>query len=332
METFVISGIRHMNAVDIRQETIYSVLRHPQHRPTARQWALTIWLGLVAWAGTVAWIGQFRPNDVARGLHALLPANWWFWGAILLTGGTAALLWVRGRAAAGGAAAVVAAFLLGEIPFGLLSRLIPNDFDIPIRGVGDLFGFMGSRLAWGVGLVGTMWLVTRLLPTAGRIPLALGLGDLTVAGRDTNTKRVPVAWSRILAGPYLVFCAVALVLLQFGVEFRPVRSGAVVQGLPLILGAAVVNATVEEYIFRGFLQPAMIRLGGFGAGLWVQGGLFGLMHWGLGVGVLAALPVSLGIGFGSVIWGKAALDTRGMLWVVLAHLLIDIAIMAAYFV
>ena len=63
-----------------------------------------------------------------------------------------------------------------------------------------------------------------------------------------------------------------------------------------------------------------------------EGAVFGLMHWGLSVGVLAALPTSLLIGLGSVAWGKYALDTRGLSWVIVAHALIDVAVMSAYFV
>jgi membrane protease YdiL (CAAX protease family) len=99
-----------------------------------------------------------------------------------------------------------------------------------------------------------------------------------------------------------------------------------------VLIAAAANATAEEIIYRGFFQPAFIRYGGAAAGLWVQGLFFGVIHWGLGVGVLAALPVSLAIGIGSIVWGKAAYETRGLAWTIVAHFLIDVVIMAAYFV
>ena len=49
----------------------------------------------------------------------------------------------------------------------------------------------------------------------------------------------------------------------------------------------------EEIIFRGLIQPAFLRAGCIAAGLWIQGLMFGLMHCGMSVGVLAALPVSL---------------------------------------
>jgi membrane protease YdiL (CAAX protease family) len=92
----------------------------------------------------------------------------------------------------------------------------------------------------------------------------------------------------------------------------PPLAGSLWPLLPGVLVAAVANAAAEEYVFRGVVQPAFIRAGGVAAGRWMQGLMFGLMHWGMSVGVLAALPVSLLIGFGSVVWGKAALDTLGM--------------------
>jgi membrane protease YdiL (CAAX protease family) len=65
--------------------------------------------------------------------------------------------------------------------------------------------------------------------------------------------------------------------------------------------------------------------------MWVSGILFGMAHWGLSVGVLAALPISLLIGLGAVVWGKAAYETRGLAWPIAAHFLVDVAIMSAYF-
>jgi membrane protease YdiL (CAAX protease family) len=42
--------------------------------------------------------------------------------------------------------------------------------------------------------------------------------------------------------------------------------------------------------------------------------------------------VSLLIGFGSIVWGKAAYETRGLGWTIVAHFLVDVVIMATYFV
>lgn len=113
---------------------------------------------------------------------------------------------------------------------------------------------------------------------------------------------------------------------------KPLRSGALWALLPAILLAAVANALVEEVIYRGVLPPAFVQAAGIARGLWIQGLMFGMLHWGMSVGVFAALPASLLIGIGSVYWGKAVLETRGLSWVILAHAMVDVAIMSAYFV
>jgi membrane protease YdiL (CAAX protease family) len=120
--------------------------------------------------------------------------------------------------------------------------------------------------------------------------------------------------------------------MQANVGFAPLRHGTLWPLLPAVLLAAATNAVAEELIFRGMVQPAFIRAGGIAAGLWMQGLLFGLMHWGMSVGILAALPVSLLIGFGSIVWGKIAVDTRGLGFVVIAHAMVDIGLMSAFFV
>ncbi|MGQ0643135.1 MAG: CPBP family intramembrane glutamic endopeptidase, partial [Gemmatimonadaceae bacterium] len=142
----------------------------------------------------------------------------------------------------------------------------------------------------------------------------------------------PQRYTRILLGGYTLVVVVLLVLGQASVGFRPIRTGALFTLFPGILILAAANSTAEELVFRGVLQPAFIGVGGIAAGLWAQGALFGLVHWGTSVGALAALPVSLGIGLGSVMWGKSVLETGGLGWVIVAHALIDVAVMSSYFV
>lgn len=96
--------------------------------------------------------------------------------------------------------------------------------------------------------------------------------------------------------------------------------------------AAFVNSFIEELVYRGVLQPTFVLAAGIARGLWIQGFMFGMLHWGLSVGVVAALPTSILIGVGSVFWGKSVLETRGLSWVIVAHAMTDIAIMCAYFV
>jgi membrane protease YdiL (CAAX protease family) len=228
----------------------------------------------------------------------------------------------------------VAAFLAGHQLYAVIYPLLPARFVFPFRAPHDWVGFAVARLAYGVSILAVClpvwWLVYRrqqLFP-----PLALGHGDWSVRGRDTFAKEPPSSWGRRLATGYLIFAAIFFLLMQVNVGFEPVRSGAILPFLPAICGAALANATAEELVFRGVLQPAFVRYGGIAAGVWMQGLLFGLLHWGNSVGVLAALPVSMLIGLGSVIWGKAALETGGLTWVIIAHALLDVGVMSAFFV
>ena len=80
------------------------------------------------------------------------------------------------------------------------------------------------------------------------------------------------------------------------------------------------------------MQPALIAYGGVGAGLWIQGLIFGLVHWGTSVGLVASLPFALVTGFASVFWGRAAYETRGLALPIAAHCMADIVVFSAYFV
>ena len=131
---------------------------------------------------------------------------------------------------------------------------------------------------------------------------------------------------------FAVFAAILWVVGQMGVELRPIRTGVLWALIPAILTAALANAIAEELIYRGMLQPAFVQAAGVARGLWIQGVMFGLLHWGMSVGVVAALPTSLLIGVGAVFWGKAVIETRGLSWVIIAHAMVDVAIMSAYFV
>jgi membrane protease YdiL (CAAX protease family) len=319
-------------SLDIRERTIFTLPRGDEPGASSRaDWAGAAFLALTAWVGAVAVLGQYRPNQVARMLARLAPADLLFWGALGATVALALAALATRRRTLGGAALVVAAFLAGHLVLGWAYSLVPARMSFPFREWADGPRFALARLVYGVSLVLPMLALWPLAFGGGWSGLALGVGDLRVSVRDVSRKDPPRPAWRNLVGGYAGFCAVFFVLLQASVGFRPVLRGTLWAVLPAILLAAVANGLVEELVFRGFLQPALIRGGGLTAGLWVQGLLFGLMHWGMSIGVLAALPTSLFIGLGSVAWGKYAVDTRGLGWVVLAHAMIDVAVMSAYF-
>lgn len=323
-----------MSALDVAGETIFSIVRRKDSRTAWEGWLPLVLLGAAAWIGSVVSLGQYRPNEVARVFFAVAPASTWYWGSVACVGILVVFGVLTRRRALWGGAAVVAAYLLGFLAYRWIFVMIDVDVQIPLRSAHDLLSWIWFRTSWGASLTLCMLIAWRIAfkKNDGEIAPMLGLGRIQAAGRDTSTKRAPMPWARHFVSGYGGFVVGAFLFLQLSVGFRPFTSGAIWGAIPQLLVAAIVNAAAEEYVYRGVLMPALMRVGGIGRGLWAQGAVFGLMHWGLSVGVLAALPVSLGIGYGSVIWGKAALDTRGMAWVVIAHAMIDVAVMAAYFV
>jgi membrane protease YdiL (CAAX protease family) len=323
-----------VKAVDIRDETVVTLLRLSSVRAAASDWCTLVVLAVVGWVGAVAYLGRYRPNQVAQVLYAVASRETLFYGAIAVTLAAVVGLRLIHRRQLAGAALVIASFLVGHLAYAWLYQFMPARFAIPFDENSDAIGFALSRLCYGTGLAVPMVVAWWLAFGRGRgwPRLTLGLGDFTVRSRDIQASApAEPAWRALLTG-YALFCLILLVVMQANVGFGPVRSGTLWLLMPAVLVAAFVNGFVEEFVFRGLVQPAFIRGGGLAAGLWVQGLLFGLMHWGMSVGVLAALPVSLLIGLGSVVWGKLTVDTGGLGWAVIAHAMVDICVMSAFFV
>lgn len=297
----------------------------------ASEWLLLSILTAAGIAGAMAFIGEFRPTPISRALSALVPLQTAYFGTMGIS--ALALLisaFLRDRGAAY-ASAMTLAFLGGFSLYGYLHGTFRPQFDIPFQGMADAEGFALFRLLFGIGLAAPMLFVWLVF--SGRVhSWALGIENWGLRSRSFSAKETPSAIWQLLIGGYLSFVLIFGALMQAGASFSPIISGVVFAMIGAILLAAIVNALVEEVVFRGLIQPSFVAAGGVAAGLWMTGLLFGLMHWGLTVGVLAALPVSLALGFGSIIWGKVTYETRGLGWAILAHFLIDVAIMAAFFV
>jgi membrane protease YdiL (CAAX protease family) len=297
------------------------------------RWLMLIVLAALAWVGGVAFLGPFRPTQVSRLVASVAPLDQVYWGALAAAVAIALSAVALGRWRLAWVAATISTYLGGLYLSGLLFHFLPPGVEIPLRGVDDAVNFALSRL-WFAGpiviLLAAVWLIFRR--RVGGEDLALGVGNWFVASRDVSAKERPTSWFVKLFTGYLLFVLLFAVLIQATLSFSPLTNGALIALFPALMIAAAANAMAEEFIYRGFIQPAFIRYAGVGAGLWIQGLFFGIIHWGLSVGILAALPTSLLIGVGSVVWGKAAYETRGMSWTIVAHFTIDVAIMAAYFV
>jgi membrane protease YdiL (CAAX protease family) len=331
-------------SVDVRTETIFTLLRLPATgRPAPVWWTLAA-LAVIGWLGAAACLGAYRPNQISRVLNAVAPRQVLFYSALATAVAMAAGLAAMRRCELAGSALMIAAFLGGHLlyswAYGLIRQFLPIGFNVPFGANADATGFLASRFTYAVALAGPMllaWWIAYGLRGRRDSPdgwpgLNFRIGNFRAACRDVSATAKPMSAGRMLVTDYAVFCVILLAIMQLNVGFDPILRGTLWPLLPAVLLAAFANALAEEVIFRGLVQPAFIRGGGVAAGLWMQGLLFGLMHWGVSVGVLAALPVSLLIGLGSVIWGKIALDTRGLGWVVIAHAMVDVSVMGAFFV
>lgn len=300
--------------------------------PTPRGWMVAIMIAALVWLGTVSFIGQYRRSPITRPIAELVPLGTVVWACTIAAaaiGVACAAVGLRGLAvlAAGATGLLAGHWLFAAVPLHQVASM-----RVPFRALADGGAFSLHRVVYlttvgGSALAATV-LAGRLLHTMPTFHF--GLGRWNVVTREFTTQSTPQSYAALLVG-FVVFAALLFVVCQASVGFAPLRNGTWPSLLPAILLAALVNATVEELLFRGVLQPAILGAAGAPRGLWIQGLLFGLMHWGLSVGVLAALPTSLAIGVGSVIWGKSVLETRGLSWVIVCHALCDVAIMSAYF-
>jgi membrane protease YdiL (CAAX protease family) len=301
--------------------------------PPPMGWSLAIVPAVVAWLGSVAFVGQFRSSQVTREMAAVVPLGALFWACVGASCVGVLVAVAFRRRSLGVLWATVLGYMLGHVVFSALPLRQMIDWSIPFQDSIDGVGFAIHRLLYGAcvasgGGIG-MLIASRLL--GSRPIMHLGVGSWGTLGRGFTHKSRPETYRRAMVG-FVVFAVILWIMGQMSVELRPIRSGTLWGLVPAIVLAAVVNALIEELIYRGVLQPAFVHASGIARGLWIQGMMFGMLHWGMSVGVLAALPTSLLIGLGSVFWGKAAVDTRGLSWVVVAHAMVDVAIMCAYFV
>jgi membrane protease YdiL (CAAX protease family) len=301
--------------------------------PVPPGWAWAIVPAAVAWIGGVAFLGRYRPNQIAEALAGIAPLHTLFWACIAV--GVVGCLAAALRRRRGHAVlwAGVVGYLAGHVLFAVLPVHHLIDFRIPFTSTADAVAFVKHRLVYGLCVaVSTGAALALAAALLGSWPkFHLGLGSWSALGRDFTHRSRPETYRKAMLG-FAVFALVLWVVGQMGVELKPIRTGVLWSLIPAILLAALANALAEELTYRGLLQPAFVHAAGVARGLWIQGIMFGLLHWGMSVGVVAALPTSLLIGVGAVFWGKAVIDTRGLSWVIIAHAMVDVAIMSAYFV
>jgi membrane protease YdiL (CAAX protease family) len=157
--------------------------------------------------------------------------------------------------------------------------------------------------------------------------LTVGNMRAHLGGRASLENKRSVTWpvigtimAVVLGGSFFAL----LVSLSPGVQLN---LGAVLPWLPVILLSAGMNAFGEEAMYRAApLAPLITPVGAVQA-LWMTSVWFGLGHY---YGGTPSGPVgAVGSGLLGLLLGKAMLDTRGMGWSWVIHVVMDTAIYTA---
>lgn len=296
-------------------------------------WFMAIAPAVVAWLGSVSFLGMFRANDVTDAIGQFSSLRSIFLGVLAVSLISTLIYAVRRNFAYCILWFTIAGYLAGHELYAWLPVHGVKVWQIPFQEVSHGFYFALHRMIYGFCVVGTalfcLWTSSAL---CGQRPtLFLRLGNWRALGRDFTHRSKPETYVQSILG-FLAFAVVLAIVVQMSVELKPLLGGYLFSLLPALAIAAIANAFAEELIYRGVLQSAFVHAAGLARGIWICSLMFGLLHWGLSVGMLTALPTSLLIGVGSVFWGKSLRDTGGISWAIAAHSLVDFAVMSAYFV
>lgn len=278
---------------------------------------------LLAWLAVVAYVGPQPGGRLPSAIAQWVPPDMAFVGALMALGLSAIIALSRGVMPLALLAATLIAYVTGTALSIQGARLVSA------AGLERWHGFLLERLVYGATVLGPLGLVF----VAGRRwmgSLRLGFGSWRSSTRLVGDLDPLITWRRALIVVVLLAGVPFFAWMQFTSQFATFRSGDIAWFVGPAALMAVVNASVEEAVFRGFIQVAVIRCAGIGRGLWLQGLFFGLHHLGMSISVLATLPGALLIGLGSVIIGKSVLETRGLGWAIVAHAVLDFGIFAAY--
>ena len=193
--------------------------------------------------------------------------------------------------------------------------------------------WLGVTRGWTISFLGERLplVIEALLPIVILVGLGMKRHDFFLA---VGTLRAPVTELRLpdIANSWLLvgsFSALLLTLFFFfgSVAQSGMRLAAmthVVPVLPAVLLFAVMNAFGEEVVYRAGPLSQHWHVVGEKQAIWLTAIWFGLGHYSGGIpsGVVGALMAG-GI---AVLYGKAMVETRGIVLSILMHMLTDVAI------
>jgi membrane protease YdiL (CAAX protease family) len=306
---------------------IVSMLRAGFETESQRRATLPAALLLVAaWVGFLAWIGPYVGSPVAAAILRVAPREAWLLTVAGVLAVAGLLSWRTRQRGLAILSAMLLAYHLGTGlsvgGYALLAMWVDTSADAwALR-------FMVRRAVYGLAVCLPMALVWLFLLRGVGAPLRFGNWRVLT---KASQREAPVTWLRMLGAITLFGGATVFLMMQAAVSFEPIRSGQLIGWLPAILAVSLVNASAEEWIFRGFALPAAITAAGVARGVWLIGLWFGLHHWGLSVQILASLPGALLLGIGSVFFGKSVGETGGIGWAIAMHAVFDVAIFSAFY-
>ncbi len=302
-----VKGSAHMSSAAIAREG---------NRPTITESAL-------AWGGTLALLSRL-PEIVAREVfHS--DAAWipWLWVGSAALFFALSFVWPASRP-------LRRYFLIMLIILGMTGLVDPwirgsslwaswfGGAQSPIRTLLAERGLLAVETLVMIGALGAM--------RFGRRDYYLTTGNLNapVGGLRIPGVSRPITWG--VVGPAL---AILLTLLYVAVATTfvtptPSLFTRALPLLPLALLAALLNSFCEEMLYRAAPFAGLVPVIGSGQALWLMALWFGLGHYygGIPSGVMGLVFAgALGL-----LFGKAMLDTQGIVWPWFLHFLADAVI------
>lgn len=144
---------------------------------------------------------------------------------------------------------------------------------------------------------------------------ATGLGILADPGAD---------WSQVGVSFALIATTITAIVVGAQARPRPALRAVLPSALPWAVGISVVNAGVEEVIFRVALGQGLSGLAAGGTIAILSGVLFGVPHW---FGNPSRLPGVLMAGFLGWLMATSMIQTGGIAWAWGIHALQDVVIL-----
>ena len=194
-----------------------------------------------------------------------------------------------------------------------------------------------QQASWGVGLVVAhgirlIWVALMALTLIGsgigRRELFLVRGNPSAPAQPSRLLSIkePKPWTHVARNFLLVYVIILVIVVWQDLRPDVSQIPQALIFLPAIVIAAVINAVVEEFVFRSVLLARLEPVVRPGQAILMTAVLFASLHYYTGTpnGPVGALAVT----FLGWVAAKSMIETRGLVWAFLLHFLADFVIYA----